>query len=59
MIVLKTYYAHSPKNYLVYKIFSYVDRLKSCNIELLELRRIHSDLIMLYQILNGYNLCEY
>ena len=30
-----------------------VDRLKSCNIELLELRRIHTDLIMLYKILNG------
>ena len=32
---------------------NYVDRLKSCNIELLELRRIHTDLIMLYKILNG------
>ena len=32
---------------------NYVDRLKSCNIELLELRRIHTDLVMLYKILNG------
>ena len=32
---------------------NYVDRLKSCNIELLELRRIYTDLIMLYKILNG------
>ena len=32
---------------------SYVNRLKSCNIELLEPRRIHSDLVMLYKILNG------
>ena len=32
---------------------SYVDRLKSCNIELLELRIIHTYLIMLYKFLNG------
>ena len=32
---------------------NYVDRLKTCNIELLELRRIHTDLVMLYKILNG------
>ena len=34
---------------------NYVDRLKSCNIELLELHRIHrpTDLVMLYKILNG------
>ena len=32
---------------------NYVDRLKSCNIELLELRRIHTDSIMLHKILNG------
>ena len=32
---------------------NYVDRLKSCNTELLDLRRIHTDLIMLYKILNG------
>ena len=32
---------------------NYVDSLKSCNIELLELRRIHTDLVMLYKILNG------
>ena len=32
---------------------SYVDGLKSCNIELLELRGIHTDLIKLYKILNG------
>ena len=32
---------------------NYVDRLKSCNIELLELRRIHTDLVMLYKNLNG------
>ena len=31
---------------------SYVDRLKSFNIELLELRRIHTNLITLYKILN-------
>ena len=31
----------------------YVDRLKLCNLELLELRRMHADLIMLYKILNG------
>ena len=32
---------------------NYVDRLKSCNIELLKLHRIHTDLVMLYKILNG------
>ena len=32
---------------------NYVDRLKSCNVELLELRRIPTDLIMLYKTLNG------
>ena len=32
---------------------SYVNRMKSCSIELLELRRIHTDLVMLYEILNG------
>ena len=32
---------------------SYVDRLKSFNNELLELCRIHIDLIILYKILNG------
>ena len=32
----------------------YVDRLKLCNLELLELRRMHADLIMLYKILNGH-----
>ena len=32
---------------------NYVNRLKFCNIELLELRRIHTDLVMLYKILNG------
>ena len=32
----------------------YVDRLKLCNLELLELRRVHADLIMLYKILNGH-----
>ena len=32
---------------------SYVDRLISYKIELLELRRIQTDLIMLYTILNG------
>ena len=32
---------------------SYVDRLKSCNIELLELHKIHTDLLMLSKILNG------
>ena len=31
----------------------YVDRLKLCNLELLKLRLIHADLIMLYTILNG------
>ena len=30
-----------------------VDRLKLCNLEFLELRRMHTDLIMLYKILNG------
>ena len=30
----------------------YVDRFKLCNLELLELRRMHADLIMLYKILN-------
>ena len=32
---------------------SYVDKLKSFSIELLELRRIHNELIMLYKMLNG------
>ena len=32
----------------------YVDRLKLCNLELLELRRMHADIIMLYKILNGH-----
>ena len=32
---------------------SYLDRLKSCNLELLELRRNHTDLITLYKIFNG------
>ena len=32
---------------------SYVDRLKSFNIKVLVLRRIHTDMIMLYKILNG------
>ena len=32
---------------------SYVDKFKSCNIELFELRRIQSDLIVLSKILNG------
>ena len=31
----------------------YVDRLKLCNLELLELRRMHADLIMMFKILNG------
>ena len=32
----------------------YVDRLKLCNLELLELCRMHADLIILYKILNGH-----
>ena len=32
----------------------YVDRLKLCNLELLELRRMHADFIMLYKILNEH-----
>ena len=32
---------------------SCVISLKSCNIELLELCRFHTDLVMLYNILNG------
>ena len=31
----------------------YVDRFKLCNLELLELRRMHADIIMLYKIFNG------
>ena len=31
----------------------YVDRLHLCNLELLEVRRMHADLIMLFKILNG------
>ena len=38
---------------------SYADRLKPFDIELLKLRRIHIDFIMLYKILNGLFLCEY
>ena len=34
----------------------FVDGLKLCKLELLELRRMHVDLIMLYKILNG-KLC--
>ena len=36
---------------------SYVNRLISRNIELLELHRIHINLVMLYKILNGL-ICE-
>ena len=32
---------------------SYSHRLKLCNLEVLELRRLHTDLIMMYKILNG------
>ena len=32
----------------------YVDKLKLCNLELLELRRMHADIIMLHKILNGH-----
>ena len=39
---------------------NYVDRLKSCNIELLELHRIHTDLIgSVVQNFEWFNLCEY
>ena len=31
----------------------YVDRLKLCNLELLDLRHLHANLIILYKILNG------
>ena len=31
----------------------YSDRLESCHLEMLELRRLHADLIMVYKILNG------
>ena len=46
------YNVDSLNDCLVYQI-NYVDRLKSRNIELLELRRIHTDLIILYKILNS------
>ena len=36
----------------------YVDRLKSCNIELLELHGIYTDLVMI-QNFEWFNLCEY
>ena len=32
---------------------SFSNRLKLCNLELLELLRLHADLIMIYKILNG------
>ena len=32
---------------------SYSHRLELCNLEVLELRRLHIDLIMMYKILNG------
>jgi hypothetical protein len=33
---------------------SYIDRLQICNLESLELRRIHNDIIFVYKILNGH-----
>ena len=38
--------------YGIHNIY-YVDKLKLCNLELFELRRIYADLVMLYKILNG------
>ncbi len=38
---------------------SYVDCLKFYNIELLELRRIHTDFSYVFQNVEWFNLCEY
>ena len=32
----------------------YIDRLSFCNLEPLELRRLHNDLIILYKILHSH-----
>ena len=48
------YNIYSPNDCLVYMILVIlIDESKSCNTELLGLRRIHIDLIMLHKILNG------
>ncbi len=35
------------------KDITYSHRLELCNLELLELRHLHADLIVMYKILNG------
>ena len=37
---------------------SYMDRLKMCELELLETRRICTDVALMYKILNGYVCLE-
>jgi hypothetical protein len=37
---------------------SYSNRLRECKLEPLELRRIHSDLIFLYKVINKLNVCD-
>ena len=53
LIALKIYNIDSLNDLPVLHAINYVDRLKSFYIELLELRRIHTDLITLHKILNG------
>ena len=37
---------------------SYTNRLNVCNIESLEIRRLHTDLITLYKIIHGFIDCN-
>ena len=37
---------------------SYMDRLKICELELLEIRRICTDVALMYKILNGFECLE-
>ena len=55
---IESFQRHFTKRLHGLKDMSYTNRLNICNIESLEIRRLHTDLITLFKIIHGFIYCN-